>query len=81
MNLSAILSFDENFDLLFMNNSFKEARLESEPIFENNINDIKAHHLKSITYIDMNVSSITSNKLSPSSEHLKYYLMPWILLQ
>ena len=29
----------------------------------------------------MNVSAITSNKPSLSSEHLKYNLMPWIILK
>ena len=41
MNLSAITLFEENFDLRSMNNIFEAAKFESEPIFENTINEIK----------------------------------------
>ena len=64
-----------------MNNSFEAAKFEPEPTFEKTINDIKSNHLKSITSIDMNISAITSNKTSSSSEHLKSDIMTWILLQ
>ena len=37
--------------------------------------------MKSITSIAMSISTITSNKLSSSSEHLKTDIVPWILLQ
>ena len=80
-NPSDITSFDENFDPLFINNSFEAAKFKPEPTFGNTINEIKANHLKSITSIDMNVSAITSNKPSLSYEHIKSNLMPWILLQ
>ena len=74
-------SFDNNFDLIRINDSFEAAKFEPEPTFEKTINEIKANHLKSIASVDMNVSSITSNKPSSSSKHLKYDLMPWILLK
>ena len=80
-NPSAIASSDENFDPLCINNSFKAEKFEPEPTFENTINEIKANHSKSITSIDMNVSPITYNKPYLSSEHLKYDIMPWIILQ
>ena len=63
-----------------MNNSFEAEKFESEPTFENTNNEVKANHLKSITYIDMNVSAITYNKPSSPYEHLKSDIMPWILL-
>ena len=64
-----------------MNDRIKSAKIESEPSFRKTIDDIKATNFKSITSIDKNVSDITSNKQYSSSEHLKSYLMPWILLQ
>ena len=81
MDLSAINLFDKNIEQLSMNRRIEVARFEPEPTFENTIYEIKENRLKSITYIDMNSSSITSNKTTSSSEHLKSYLMPWILLQ
>ena len=63
-NISAITSFDENFDLISMKNSFEAANFEPEQTFENTINEIKANHLKSITSINMDVSYITSNEPS-----------------
>ena len=81
MNLSDITSFEDNFDPISTNNSFEAAKFEPEPIFEKTINDIKYTHLKSITFIDMNISAITPNKPSSSSEHLKYDPMQWILLK
>ena len=57
------------------------SKFESEPKFENNINDIKANHLKSINSIDMNPSPITLKKPYLSSEYLKPNLIPWIDLQ
>ena len=80
-NPSDITSFGDNYDPLCINNIFEAAKFEPEPTFENTINEIKANHFKSITSIDMNVSAITSNKPSLSCEHIKSYLMPWILLQ
>ena len=59
-NISAITSFDENFDLISMKNSFEAANFEPEQTFENTINEIKANHLKSIASAAMNQSSITS---------------------
>ena len=64
MNISAITSFDKNFYSLIMNNRFEAAKFEPNPTFENTISDIKANPLKSITYIDMNISAITLNKPS-----------------
>ena len=69
-NTSAIISFDKSFDPLCINNRFEPEKFETEPIFENTINEIKANHLKSIASVDMNVSAITSNKPSSSSEYL-----------
>ena len=81
MNISYITSFDDNFKQLSMNNIIEAEKFEPEPTFENTINEIKFNHLKVITSIDMNVSAITSNKPSSSSEHLKSDLIPCILLQ
>ena len=64
MNLSAITSFDGNFKHLSMNSIIEVAKPEPVPTFEKTINEIKDNHLKSIASIDMNVSSITSNKPS-----------------
>ena len=55
-------SFDKNFDHLSMNNRFEAAKFEPDPTFEKTINEIKSNHLKSITSVDINISSITSNK-------------------
>ena len=54
-----------------MNSRIEVAKFEPERTFENNNNEIKDYHLKSITPIDMNVSDISLNKPSSSSEHLK----------
>ena len=71
-NISKIpASFDNSFELLSMNSRIEAAKFESEPKFENTINEIEDNHLKGITYIDMNLSAITSNKTSSSSKHLK----------
>ena len=59
MNISAITLFDDNFKHLSMNSSIEVAKLKPEPTFEKTTNDIKDNHLKNITSIDMNVSSIT----------------------
>ena len=80
MNPPAIKLFDDNFDPLSTKNNFEAAKFEPEPTFDNTIHDIKDNYLKNITSIDTNVSYITLNQLSLSSEHLKYNLMPWILL-
>ena len=80
-NPSAITCFDKIFDSMCGNNSFEAENFEPTPTFEKNINEIKANHLKIITYIDINSSDITPNKPSSSSEHLKSDLMLWILLQ
>ena len=76
----AITSFDNNFDLIRINNSFEAAKFEPEPTFEKTINEIRSNHLKSITSIVMNISAITYNKTYSSPENLKLNLMPWILL-
>ena len=81
MDISAINLFDNHIEPLSMKNSFEAEKLGHEPIFENNINEIKYNHLKSITSIDMNLSDITSNKPSSSSEHLKPNIMTRILLR
>ena len=81
MNLSAITLFDKNLEQLSMNITIEVVKFKSEPTFEKTTNEIKDNHLKNITSIDMNVSSITSNKHSLSSEHLKSGIMPYILLQ
>ena len=80
-NQSSMTSFDANFYPLFINNSFEAAKFELEPTFRKTINEIKADHLKGIASIEMNVSAITSNKPSLSSEHLKSDLMPCVLLK
>ena len=64
-----------------MNNRIGSEKIEPKPKFENTINEIKNNHLKSITYIAMNLSTITSNKSYSYSEHLKYNIIPWIILQ
>ena len=59
-----------------MNNSFEAEKFEPGPTFENTLNEIKDIHFKSIASIDMNVSYITSNKPSLSSEYIKSNIMP-----
>ena len=80
MNISDITLFDENIEQPSMNSRVEVANFEPEPTFEKNINEIKYNYLKSITSTDTNLSAITSNKPFLSSEHLKYNIMPWILL-
>ena len=75
------LFFYKNIADVSMNSIIEAAKFEPEPISEKTYNEIKANNLKIITTIDMNVSNITSNQPSLSSEHLKPDLMPWILLQ
>ena len=69
-NPSDITSIEDYFDQLCINNRFESEKFEQEPTFEKTINDIKANHLKSITSIGINISAITSDKTSLSSEHL-----------
>ena len=38
MNLSAIISLDENYDAIFMYNSFAAEKFEPEPTFETTLN-------------------------------------------
>ena len=64
-----------------MNIRIKVEKFEPEPTFEKTINEIKTNYLKNITSIDMNVSAITLDKPSFSSENIISELMPWILLQ
>ena len=64
-----------------MNSRIEVAKFEPEPTFEKTINEIKYNHLKCITYMDMNVSAITSNKLRYSFENLKSNIIPCKLLQ
>ena len=73
--------FDDIFGQLDIKSTIEAENFELEPTIENTINEIKANHLKIITYFDMNISAITLNKPSSSSEHLKYDLIPQILLQ
>ena len=81
MNLSDITLFGDNIEQIITNSIIEVAKFTPEPTFEKTTNDIKDNHLKNITSIDMNVSSITSNRTSLSSEHIKSNLIPWILLQ
>ena len=81
MDLSNITPFEDNYDPICMNKIFEAEKSEREPTFEKTINEIKSNRLKSITSIYNNVSYITSNKPSSSSEHLKSDLMSQILLQ
>ena len=53
-----------------MNSIIEEEKFEPEPTFEKTINEVKDNHLKSITSIAMNLSSITWNKPYSSSEHI-----------
>ena len=80
MNISDITLSDNNFKQISMNSRIDVAKSEPETIFENTIIDIKANHLKWIAPTEMNISAITSNKSSLSSEHLKSDLMPCIIL-
>ena len=63
MNLSAITLFGDILEQLSMNSIIEVAKLKPEPTFEKTNNEIKDNHLKNITSIDMNVSSITSKKI------------------
>ena len=63
-----------------MNRIVELEKFEPESTFENTINEIKSNCLQIITSIDMNLSDITSNKPSLSSEHPKSYLMPCIFI-
>ena len=64
-----------------MNSIIEVAKFKPEPIFEKTTNEIKDNNFKSITSVDMNLSSITSNKPSSYYEHQNTYIMPWILLK
>ena len=68
INISAIISFDKNIDLISMNNSFEAEKSGPEPTFENTINDIKDNHLKTIASAAMNPSAI--NLIDGNIEHL-----------
>ena len=63
INVPAIMLIDNNLKLLSMNSIIKVVIFEPEPIFEGTTNEIKANHLKSTTFIDMNVFTITLNTL------------------
>ena len=52
-------SSDNNFGPLSMNSRIGLEKFEPVPKFENNINEIKDNHLKSITSAAMNLSGIT----------------------
>ena len=81
-HISKILaSFNKNFEQLSINSRNEVSNFETEPTFENTINEIKANHLKSITSINMNVSSITPKTLSSSYENIKSNLVSCVLLQ
>ena len=49
-----------------MKNSFEAEKFEPKPTFGKTNNEIKANHFKSISSIDMNVSSIISDNPSLS---------------
>ena len=57
MNLSAITFSDDNFKQLSTNSIIEVETFESEPPFENTVNEIKDNHLKSITSAAMNLRS------------------------
>ena len=80
MSLSAINLFDNNLEPFSTNNGFEAATFEPKPTIEKTINGIKCNLLEIITFIDMNVSAITSNTPYSSYEHIKYDIIPWILL-
>ena len=63
INVPAIMLIDNNLKLLSMNSIIKVVIFEPEPTFEETTNDIEANHLKSTTFIDMNVFTITLNTL------------------
>ena len=48
MNLSDITPFDDNLEQLSINRRNEVSKFEPEPTFENNINEMKDNHLKSI---------------------------------
>ena len=81
MNLSDITFLKDNFEQLSMISIIEASKFEPEPTFENTINDIKDNYMKTIASAAMNLSAITLEKPYLSSEHLKYDLMPCILLQ
>ena len=59
MNLSAITSFDENFDQLSMNSINEVTKFKPGQKFENNNNDIKDNYLECIASITINISANT----------------------
>ena len=64
-----------------MNIRIEATKFGPEPTFENNIDKIKADHVKRITSLDVNISVITSKKPYLSSKHLNTYIMSSIVLQ
>ena len=73
--------FKYQFKHINMKSIFKVEKFKPETTFEKKINEIKADHMKIITSLDMDLSAITLNKPSSSSEDLNAYLMPWIILK
>ena len=59
MNLSAITSFDGDFDLLSINTIFEAEKFEPEPIFEKTINEIKENNLEIIVSSEIILLNIT----------------------
>ena len=59
MNVVAITLFGDNFEHIIMNSRIEVEKFDPEPPLENTIDEIKANHLKIITFVDKNVSAIT----------------------
>ena len=60
-----------------MNSGIEAEKFEPKKKIENKIDEIKSDHMKSIIYLDINISAIKSNK----PENIYADLMPWILLK
>ena len=74
-------SFDKKFENISMNSIIEAKKFKLETTFENNVDDIKANHLKIITSLEIKLSAITSKKPYLYSEHLNADLKPWVFLQ
>ena len=56
------VSFDKKFENISMNSIIEAKKFKLETTFENNVDDIKANHLKIITSLEIKLSAITSKK-------------------
>ena len=56
-------SFDNNSEQISVNSRIEATKFEPEKSFEDNIDVIKADHVKIITSLDMNLLVITSKNL------------------